>query len=288
MNNPLSQAGVELGDYAWIVGVNLGLVLIGMLIDVALLIYYYAHPPHWDENANVLRQKAAPTGFIARLLIVLFSILTIVLSLQKIVDFFGHESLLKNDPFWVLLQSLGFHWIGLLVIGLLLKRFGGTWKGVFGIQAKLLPKALGTGLVFYLAAMPFLWFYTLLYEIVLRYLGYEPSWQDIALVLTDAQPLWIRTYLFFMTIVLAPLFEEVLFRGILLPFLAQKWGVSRSIIAVSILFAAIHFHVPALVPLFVISLAFSLAYISTRSMLVPVVMHGIFNAVNLALMLALR
>ncbi|HBA85653.1 MAG TPA: hypothetical protein DCZ95_16350 [Verrucomicrobia bacterium] len=286
MNNPLSQAAIEWGHHVWLV--YLALLIAGMLADVFLLVYYYAHPPHWDENAGLLRQKAAPAGFIVRLLLFLVSIFIVILSARKIAGAWGGPAVLENEPLWIIVQSVGFHGIGLLAIAGLLKQFGATWKGVFGLRSKRFFKALGTGLVFYLASMPFLWFYSLLYQAALKHIGYEPSWQEVALVLTGDQPLWIRIYFFFMGIVLAPVFEEVVFRGILLPYFAQKWGVSRSVILISLLFAGIHFHIPALGPLFVISLALSLAYISTRSILVPIAMHGIFNAVNLTLMLVMR
>ena len=49
-------------------------------------------------------------------------------------------------------------------------------------------------------------------------------------------------------IFIAPLYEEILFRGILLPKITQKTGLTNALIITSLLFAALHFHLPALLP----------------------------------------
>jgi membrane protease YdiL (CAAX protease family) len=42
-----------------------------------------------------------------------------------------------------------------------------------------------------------------------------------------------------------------------------------------------------MMPLFVIAVAFSLAYIYSGSIVVPMVMHGLFNGVNVAMLMIL-
>jgi len=55
----------------------------------------------------------------------------------------------------------------------------------------------------------------------------------------------------------------------------------RAIVASSVLFAAVHAQVwPSPVPLFVLALGLGYLYIRTRSMVGPVVVHGMFNAVS--------
>jgi len=73
-----------------------------------------------------------------------------------------------------------------------------------------------------------------------------------------------------------------------LPLLAFRVGMGPAVAVISLLFAGIHLHLASLVPLFLISVAFSLAYLYSESILVPVVMHGLFNGVNVGLMILLR
>jgi membrane protease YdiL (CAAX protease family) len=94
--------------------------------------------------------------------------------------------------------------------------------------------------------------------------------------------------MFIFAVAIAPFFEECLFRGILLPMAIRKLGLGAGIFVISLLFAAIHFHLPSLIPLLIIASGFSLAYLYTKSLWVPIIMHGLFNGVNLALLLVMR
>ena len=92
-----------------------------------------------------------------------------------------------------------------------------------------------------------------------------------------------RMTLIVVTIVLAPIAEEMLFRGILYPMIKQLgfprlawWGVSA-------LFAAIHFSLAIFPPLLVLALLLTLLYERTNNLLAPIVTHSLFNAANFAL-----
>jgi membrane protease YdiL (CAAX protease family) len=85
-------------------------------------------------------------------------------------------------------------------------------------------------------------------------------------------------------VIIAPVVEETLFRGFLYGIgkrFTDRWF---SAIVVSFLFAAMHQHVGSLVPLFVLAFSFTLAYEATGSLLVPIFMHSLFNALNIALL----
>lgn len=187
----------------------------------------------------------------------------------------------------VILQSLLLDGLGIAAIAALLHRHGWNWKTAFGMTASPLP-FLRPGLYFYLASLPFLFVSSLVYQGILSANGYPPSLQEIALLLSGNNPLWLRCYMAILAVVVAPFFEECLFRGLILPLLVRRLGLGAGIFLTSLAFASIHFHFPTLIPLLVIATAFSLAYLYTRSLWVPIVMHGLFNGVNLALLLAIR
>jgi membrane protease YdiL (CAAX protease family) len=90
-----------------------------------------------------------------------------------------------------------------------------------------------------------------------------------------------------MGIVAAPVAEELVFRGVALPVLARRLGVVAAAVLVSLVFAAVHFHPEAVVPLFLVSLCCCAAYAATGRLLVPMVVHGLFNGVNLAVLLVI-
>jgi uncharacterized protein len=84
------------------------------------------------------------------------------------------------------------------------------------------------------------------------------------------------------TLVLAPAGEEVLFRGILYPWLKQAWSPPVGLLGTSLMFGAIHFNLVSFMPLTVLAILLALLYDRTGNLLAPVTAHALFNAVNLA------
>jgi|GEM_PF-1571751 len=75
-------------------------------------------------------------------------------------------------------------------------------------------------------------------------------------------------------LVLAPLIEEVLFRGYLLHRLAQKWGLWVGVVGSSALFAAVH---PDTLGAAVTGFGLALLYLKTRTLWAPILAHALYN-----------
>lgn len=86
-------------------------------------------------------------------------------------------------------------------------------------------------------------------------------------------------------LVLTPVTEEILYRGLLQEGLARLSGRRwTAILMTSVIFAAMHWgntEPHALVGLFALSIAFGWAYERTGRLIAPIVMHVLFNAGNL-------
>jgi membrane protease YdiL (CAAX protease family) len=80
--------------------------------------------------------------------------------------------------------------------------------------------------------------------------------------------------------VLAPLFEETLFRGVLLPVLAQRLGGLGAVLASAAVFALAHLSLGELVPLFVLGVGLGLLRWRTGRLAPGVFMHGFWNALT--------
>jgi len=93
---------------------------------------------------------------------------------------------------------------------------------------------------------------------------------------------------FLVVVVLAPLAEEVLFRGVVLSALYRRWGTAVAILGSSVLFSAMHVSPVAIVPVFVLALILGWLFVRTRSLTVCVVAHSVFNGVGLAALYALK
>ncbi|WP_018954178.1 CPBP family intramembrane glutamic endopeptidase [Thioalkalivibrio sulfidiphilus] len=75
-------------------------------------------------------------------------------------------------------------------------------------------------------------------------------------------------------VVLAPLIEEILFRGYLLHRLAQKWGLWVGVVVSSALFGAVH---PDTLAAAVTGFGLALLYLKTRTLWAPILAHALYN-----------
>ncbi len=82
-------------------------------------------------------------------------------------------------------------------------------------------------------------------------------------------------------VVVAPVVEETLFRGILYPALKQEGYPRLALFGSSIMFAAIHMNVMTFIPLFALALAFVFLFELTDTLIAPILAHSCFNGVNL-------
>ena len=121
----------------------------------------------------------------------------------------------------------------------------------------------------------------------------ERLWPDaggsnplLDLVLTNPDPLALVCLAFTAT-VLAPLFEEMLFRGVLLPVLARRLGALPAVLASAALFALAHLSLTELVPLLVLGIG--LGWLRWRSgrLGASVLMHSLWNGLTFVNLLVL-
>jgi membrane protease YdiL (CAAX protease family) len=74
--------------------------------------------------------------------------------------------------------------------------------------------------------------------------------------------------------------EEVLFRGVVQPWIEQAWGLSAGLWLSSVLFGLVHAVTPlyaVLATLVSVYLGLSLDYGGTRNLLTPIVIHGLYD-----------
>lgn len=94
--------------------------------------------------------------------------------------------------------------------------------------------------------------------------------------LTTISP--IVYFVFFLNVcILAPLSEELFFRGILLRRFMIKWSPQKSIIVSSILFGIIHFSPVTVVFAFLLGCILGYTYLKTKSIVVPMLIHSFSN-----------
>ncbi len=178
-------------------------------------------------------------------------------------------------------QSAVFHWPILAFAGFCMVRRGIPLREAFGIDVRRLPANAGLGAALYPAVLPAVAAAAFLARLVLQRMGMDAEPQEVLRLMVDRGAGPMRFYLIALGIVIAPIAEEVLFRGIVFPVLIRHTGTAWALLASAGVFAALHMNLAAAAPLFVLGLAFGLAYLYTGSLAVPIVLHAVFNGVSI-------
>lgn len=86
-------------------------------------------------------------------------------------------------------------------------------------------------------------------------------------------------------LLIAPVWEEVFFRGTLFPWLAGRMPVPQAQWLSALAFGAVHLHGPTLLPLTVFGALLAGIYRSSGSLIPSILVHSLFNANTCALLL---
>ena len=183
----------------------------------------------------------------------------------------------------ILIATLSFQGATWVLIPVFLRLHQIHWRDAFGLRKLDFLRALGWAMAALIVALPVVLSLKYLCESALQMAGWQPSSQVAVELLMDA-PLWpTGIYLGFFAVVLAPVAEEFLFRGVLFPFVKQLGRPKLAWLGVSFLFALIHGSTTILIPLFVLALALTWLFEKTGNLLAPIVVHSLFNAANLVI-----
>lgn len=171
----------------------------------------------------------------------------------------------------------------LFIFGLLIYRNVAP-SVVFGWRGSSFGWCLGQALLCLAAAYPLL---LLVQAMVFGATGGDASPQDVVQFLQEAEAPRDRLGVVVMAVAVAPLAEEIIFRGYLYTVAKRYIGVVPAMVSTSLLFAAVHGHAESIPALFVLAMCLGLAYERSGSLLVPMIMHAIFNTVSVAAILFL-
>jgi membrane protease YdiL (CAAX protease family) len=158
------------------------------------------------------------------------------------------------------------------------------FKKAFGEGSVSGFSAVAKGLRYGVEIVPAILVVAIIVSTVGEALGFDLRGQEIFECLEDATvPFWARTTLVVFAVVVAPVVEELLFRGLLLPLVLKGRTFLFAALLTSLYFSLIHLHAPSLLPLLALSMGFSAGYAATGSILTPIAMHFVFNFTGLLL-----
>lgn len=86
---------------------------------------------------------------------------------------------------------------------------------------------------------------------------------------------------FIALVIVAPITEELLFRGVILSGLSSKYGSRKAVILTSLLFGLFHLNPVQIIGAIFVGLVLGWMKLKFDSIVVPIVFHGIYNALPL-------
>ncbi len=183
----------------------------------------------------------------------------------------------------VVLGTLTFQGTTWILIPFFLQRHQINLRDAFGLHRAKLGRAWFLAVPMVIVFLPLAWLLQFVCLSALTKFGWAPENEAAVTVLADAQAWWLRAYLVVFYIVIGPVAEEFIFRGILFPFFKQHGWKGAAWFGVSFVFALIHWDVVAFLPLFLLALMLTWLYEMTDNLLAPIIGHSLFNTANVAI-----
>jgi membrane protease YdiL (CAAX protease family) len=211
----------------------------------------------------------------------LFSGMTLAALLQK----WGVPGFKNSDDMGnPLLATLSFQGATWILIPIFLRLHGVKFRDIFGLKKECVWPVLGLVLAVVVLALLVAAVLEPASVFVLQKVGWKAHPEEAVTLVTGAKAFWMRLYLDFFAVVLAPVAEEFIFRGVLYPVVKQLGYPRLALIGVSALFALIHLDAAIALPLFFLALGLAWLYERTDTLLAPIAAHSLFNAANLVLL----
>jgi membrane protease YdiL (CAAX protease family) len=175
--------------------------------------------------------------------------------------------------------------MGGIIAGLSARAIG--WREVFGLRLLGPGAVLARAIVLLVLALPLIAVALAISQVLLAAGGIEDnSAQEIVRFLANSPTGLAKGVVIVSAVVLAPLQEEFIFRGYIYGVLRRYAGVPAGIVINAALFAGIHLHAPSFAGLFVLAVCLTLAYEWTGTLLVPILVHALFNSTSIVNLLS--
>ena len=190
------------------------------------------------------------------------------------------DAMAQKSFYHFVIGTLSFHAAAIFLVHHFLKLNGTNWREFLGLSGPHLKRIIIFAILIGILSLPLVWLLQKWSIDLMNLVKVESTPQPAIKVLESTVD--SRQQLFFgvVAIILVPVAEESLFRGILYPFIKQRGYPRFAFWGTSTLFAAIHFNLVVFLPLTFFAIILLLVYEKTDKLVAPILMHSLFNLVN--------
>ncbi|MHA1984677.1 MAG: CPBP family glutamic-type intramembrane protease [Candidatus Hodarchaeales archaeon] len=237
-----------------------------------------------SKNGEEIRKQASYGVFFLPLLIVLvFLFLREILGI--IISVLLDSILIEpNQEFFIIMMlNIILILVMLIIIFVLIK------NRYLKLNQQIPNKNLGlrTTIIIYLASFALVYIFTIFFALFT--LNDLPQSSYEAITLNSENLTLINAFLLFaLLVILAPIFEEFIFRRLFIPKLETSFGTIGAVLISSITFGLVHtendlingdvsFAIIHFINAFILGLGLAIVYVTTRNIVYPIIFHGFNN-----------
>jgi membrane protease YdiL (CAAX protease family) len=180
----------------------------------------------------------------------------------------------------IFVGTISFHGMALLLTVFFLREHQIGWSAGFGFSSPRLGRSFSLALIVGVCVLPIVWSLGQLSEKLLNLVQVKTAVQETVQAIHTADSVGLKFSIGLIAILVAPVAEEIIFRGILYPAIKQYGFPRLAFWGTSILFAVIHNNAMILLPLTFLAVILTLLYETTDNLLAPIVTHSLFNLAN--------
>ncbi|KXK30024.1 MAG: hypothetical protein UZ01_01808 [Candidatus Brocadia sinica] len=154
-----------------------------------------------------------------------------------------------------------------------------------GLSAANLFVNIKQGIKRYLITLPLIMLAGFIINLISGYFGQNPEMQDVVRWVLEEKSLFVLVSLIFFGIVIAPVIEEIMFRGFLQPALKNFFGGRYAIVLSASLFAGVHMDIFAFFQIFILGMLLGYLYEKTQTLVASIIVHVLHNSLTLVFLL---
>ena len=192
------------------------------------------------------------------------------------------KSPLAFDPRFlpVAVGAFTFHGMALVLTHFLLREHEVRWSEAFGFCSPRMGRSVLLAATIGVGVLPIAWSLARVSAKLMAQFHFDPVVQDTVQTLQTAEAGDLKILLGILAVLLAPVAEELVFRGILYPAIKQQGFPRLALWGTSLLFAAIHNNAMIFLSLTLLAVILTLLYETTDNLLAPILTHSLFNLAN--------
>ncbi len=154
-----------------------------------------------------------------------------------------------------------------------------------GLSLINLPENTKQGVKRYLITLPLIILAGFITNQISSFYGLTPEIQNVVKWLLEEKSIFILVCLIFFGTIIAPIIEEIIFRGFLQSALKNYFGERYAILTSAFLFAAVHMDMFVFLQIFILGMLLGYLYEKTKTLAASVIVHILHNSLTMIFLL---